>query len=717
MKPLFIAPVLLLWPVPLSLVASAQTAPSKISASRADPRAELPLRQVALFSSGVGYFERAGQVNGDANVELSFRADQLSDVLKSLVLLDPRGRVAPVTYSIKDYLGARPTSTDLTLPANATPGAILKTLQGALVRLEKSDGSVVEGRVVSVSTLTVGKGDDRHEVEAVTLLGATGVQTVRLDDVVSFRPLDPALNAKFRATLEKLAGNLTRQLDDGARPITLQFRGKGNRAVSAGYLQQMPVWKTSYRLVLDPKNKPYLQGWANVENTTDADWNDVRLSLVSGRPISFTQNIVAPVYLTRPVVPPYIIGTPDPKRYAGGLDDVARDEAVNGNLSAAMGAGGIGGGVNGPAGPLGQTSPAPRLTLAPAITHRNGHSNYLSDGPFLKAATLAQGAQAQGAQTGDLFAYVIDAPVSIARGQAAMVPIIGQNIGGEAVTIVDSNRQVGAQSAMNGFDLRNADLHLQGGSITVYADGTYAGDALIDNVAPGEQRLLSYAVDLDVTARLDDLKNDSSILALSASDGNLRVSRRATRDWVYLVKNKTAAPKNVLLQQQIEDDWKLTDPKQLAEKSDDGQRFRFVAAPHKTTRYDIKTERSYFEIVALRDLNADSFAFYGAQQNLPPTLKAALANLQLLQTKLANIAAQKAAQEKQLGAIEADQTRIRENMKALPQTSELFKTYMAKLTAQETQVEKIRAEIERLRAAQTEAQANLDRAIAAIDVN
>ena len=60
------------------------------------------------------------------------------------------------------------------------------------------------------------------------------------------------------------------------------------------------MWKTSYRLIL--AEKPALQGWAIVENQTDNDWTDVQLSLVSGRPISFIQDLYQPLYIPRPWV-------------------------------------------------------------------------------------------------------------------------------------------------------------------------------------------------------------------------------------------------------------------------------------------------------------------------------------------------------------------------------------------------------------------------------
>ena len=48
--------------------------------------------------------------------------------------------------------------------------------------------------------------------------------------------------------------------------------------------------------------KPLLQGWAIVENTSEEDWSGVNLTLVSGRPISFTMDLYEPLYIPRPQV-------------------------------------------------------------------------------------------------------------------------------------------------------------------------------------------------------------------------------------------------------------------------------------------------------------------------------------------------------------------------------------------------------------------------------
>jgi len=83
----------------------------------------------------------------------------------------------------------------------------------------------------------------------------------------------------------------------------------------------VPIWKTTYRIVLPAKaeKKPLLQGWAIVDNTVGEDWNDVELSLVAGAPHSFIQQLSEPFYGRRPVVALPESVPPTPQTHAATL--------------------------------------------------------------------------------------------------------------------------------------------------------------------------------------------------------------------------------------------------------------------------------------------------------------------------------------------------------------------------------------------------------------
>src|SRR5207237_5669142 len=96
--------------------------------------------------------------------------------------------------------------------------------------------------------------------------------------------------------------------------------GAGTRRVRIGYVVESPIWKTSYRLLLDDgKSRGQLQGWAIVENQTESDWNNASLALVSGRPISFMMDLYQPLYATRPTVVPELFAGLRPQVYADGI--------------------------------------------------------------------------------------------------------------------------------------------------------------------------------------------------------------------------------------------------------------------------------------------------------------------------------------------------------------------------------------------------------------
>ncbi len=322
------------------------------------PPSPLPVRSVTLFTSGVAYTERGGEVTGDASVPLIFRTAQINDILKSMVLLDSAGTVQPATYTARDPIGRTLRAFAVDVSDNVSQASILTQLRGATVTVETINKGAVTGQIVSLEMRQVA-GDDNKPIVVpfLTLLGENGLITVRLDAERSIRIHDERLNREFREALTQLAAGA----DDQRRQVTLHFSGSGTRPVRVGYVMEAPLWKMSYRLVINdqkpgqPPARPYLQGWALVENTSDEDWNSVRLNLVSGRPVSFIQDLYQPLYIPRPVVAPDVIASPYPQSHGGNLleenkrvaempaDALAAGKAVNGPMGG-MGGGGFGGG-------------------------------------------------------------------------------------------------------------------------------------------------------------------------------------------------------------------------------------------------------------------------------------------------------------------------------------------------------------------------------------
>src|SRR5258707_14119256 len=189
---------------------------------------------------------------------------------------------------------------EVTLQQAATqPG----TLTGTVVGVEKQKQAAGKDGVI--------------EIDLVNLWCAEGLRSVKLADVQRVRFLNPVMESEFRRALDVLALSH----DTQKKAVSLTFEGPGKRPVRVGYVVENPIWKTSYRLVLTKEGKPYLQGWAVVENPTDEDWKDVRMALISGRPISFQMDLYQPLYVSRPTVVPELFASLQPRTYTGKLDD------------------------------------------------------------------------------------------------------------------------------------------------------------------------------------------------------------------------------------------------------------------------------------------------------------------------------------------------------------------------------------------------------------
>jgi hypothetical protein len=262
---------------------------------------KLPVRRVILYKTGVGYFEHLGRIQNDQSIRIDFTSGQLNDVLQSLTILDLNGgRIAGVNYSSEAPLSQRLGTMRLPLEETTDVSKFYGALRGA--RLEVSSGrSSITGRLLSVERKTRVSGGTTLEVDLATLVSDSGeVHSVELTPAVSVRLAEPDVSGEVSRYLGLLSS--VRQQD--IRRMTIDTTGTGDRQLYVSYISEVPVWKTTYRIVLASKagESPLLQGWAIVDNTVGEDWDNVELSLVAGAPQSFIQQLSQPYYARRPVI-------------------------------------------------------------------------------------------------------------------------------------------------------------------------------------------------------------------------------------------------------------------------------------------------------------------------------------------------------------------------------------------------------------------------------
>lgn len=664
----------------------------------AEQEAALPLSKIVLYSSGVGYFQHDATVNNRAQLDLRLHANQINDMLKSLVVQDfGGGKVSTVTYGSRDPVTKTLGSFSINLNGNPTLGQILTQVRGEPV--EVTAPNPIVGTLIGVEkkTESVGEGSQHRliEQEYVTLLTEDGFRSLSLASIQRIKLTNPTLNAELHQALATLATNHDAQ----KKIVSITFDGAGSRQARVAYLTETPVWKTTYRLVLDEDKAPYLQGWAIVENQTLQDWRNVKLSLVSGRPISFTMDLYQPLYNPRPVVHPELYANLKSQTYGDAMDELkpmasappTRSEAKKERLLGKMA--------------QSATSTRANVPAIPAVAAE------------MEMGSLEEGVtpMAMGEDKGELFEYRIDQPVTLAKHTSALLPIIGQTLQGQKVSLY--NQSINSKHPLNGYRLKNTStLHLMQGPITIFDSGTYAGDARIDDLPPGQDRLISYALDLKTEVE-PKLENGTHELAtVSLKKGTMLISRRLVEDRTYLVKNRDMKAKTILIEQPYRADWKLTEPKEPTERTRDLYRFSVTVDSGKSAMLRVKETLPIEESILLSEGGIDQIVYYQHAKEVSPKVKDALQRVVQLRSRLDDVHAQRTRLDQRTAEITAEHARIRENMQRLQQNSDLYNRYVKKLDQQETELEKLRKEIESLKSTEEEHRRELQNYVMSLDV-
>jgi hypothetical protein len=610
--------------------------------------AELPLKRISLFSSGVAYFEHSGTVSGQADILLPFDAGAVNDALKSLVINDQVSNGSPsVHYASQNTLDRTLKSLKIDLSRAPGIGEILNGLKGA--ELEVSAPNAIRGRIIGVEYRQGASAAEQYymynpnarptEEAWLSLFTTQGIRVIAVKDISSFRFIDERINADLARALDLIMASR----DENVRNLLVSLPGESRRNVSLSYVIPTPVWKVSYRLDLSG-SAPFLQGWAIVDNDSDTDWNQVQLSLVTGRPVSFIQNLYPPQYLSRPMVPLSIAGIAEGRTYDSGY---AQENRARATMDMAMEMEAVGKGFTDKAM---QTAPVP----APP---REAQTSSVSGGSMQTAS---------GSSLGDQFEFTIKNPVSLERRQSAMLPLVEGTVKAEKTLVFSGSRTLTGATIHPGIcaELTNTSgMKLPAGPITVYDGGSYAGDALIEFFPENEKRLISYGDDLSVTGN-SSYSGTRYVTAVNISGGVMTISRRQSHEREYTIRNASEEAKKIIIEHSITSGSELVEPKAADDRTANLYRFNQNLAAKTTFTFKVREETPVSERVTLAQLRPDAFLSYSTNQEIPANVRTVLTRAIQLKKTADDAAAAQAQLETQRTRLVSEQDRIRRNLEA-----------------------------------------------------
>ncbi len=653
-------------------------APLASFAQAEEKEATVPISSLVLFTSGVGYFQHDGTVDGSSRMELTFSTDQINDLLKSLVLRDlDGGTITSVTYSSRDPITRTLKGFSIDLTSNPTLSNLLQQTRGESIEVTLGSGNPLRGTIIGVETRQVAAGTKGEiTVEYLTLNAGAGVTSLALSDIQGIRFLRKEIQDDLAQALQVLSSSHGIE----KKKVVLHFSGTGKRRVRIGYILEAPVWKTSYRLVLGEAASHLLQGWALVENTSDTDWRSVALTLVSGRPITFIMDLYQPLYVQRPEVQLELYQSLRPRTNQMAMEQRMSEEVDDAGSP---------------------PSPAPAAALAKSAPGgRDMMSERAASGAPMRGEdfSVSQGvaAAAKGGQVGELFQYVIDKAVSLPRQQSAMLPILNQQVGGERYSLF--NESTDPKHPLNAVKLKNSSpLHLMQGPITVFDSGAYAGDAQISDLAPGAEQLVTYAMDLDTEVEAVPGASPVSLVSVKISKGIFQYTSKVQQERIYTIRNRGARTRTVLVEHPYQPEWTLTSPKDPLERTREAYRFAVPVTSGKSVTLSVVQTRMLDQSIALSSLSPDQASLYLRNPVVSQAVKNALQKLSALQQKVADTVAQRTLKEARVEDIGNDQSRIRQNMDRLSQSSDLYKRYVKTFSEEEDELMRLRDDIAKLR--------------------
>ncbi|MBD3318940.1 hypothetical protein GF342_03440 [Candidatus Woesearchaeota archaeon] len=608
----------------------------------------MTLQRVTLYKHGVGFFERKFSMSGEGKITLFFEPEQMNDVLKSVSAVDTSdGYVANISYDT-----ARPQPSKFSLENGAVLQTLILQLIGVTVKA-KIGQKTMQGAIVGLENRQTATEQTSVMMPHLVISTDQSVQQVPLQDVEHITIQDKQIAEELQRYLDAF---LSKQ-KEGKKELSIHCKGKGKRDIHVSYLTSAPVWKTSYRVVLD--KKPLLQGWGMIDNTTHEDWKEVRVSLIAGQPISFVYGLYAPHYASRPH-----IGVQTTEAMAPTTLESAEEEYEDMSMA-----------------PMASSMGAPAMKKEMARSKVAALSKPQAAPTSVKTTSITQ-------EVGALFEYEIEKPVSVRKNESASLPLFSKNVkGNKALVYNESTRPL---HPMNTIDMTNSTgLTLEGGPLFVIDEGTYVGEALLPALQTDEQRFVPYGVELGVDVKKEIRSTTLPIYFVKIVKGIMYQYYISIRETQYKINNKTKRAHTLHVEHPRDRSYTVEQPKTFKE-TDNFLRFTVDLKAQKPETFTVKEQKTSTSTSYLSDITENDLKFYLEKKYISKALEKQIQEVMNMKRTIAELSRKKQELQKLINELKTDQARIRENMKALGRSSQeeqVRQRYLTKLAEQENDIE------------------------------
>ena len=636
------------------------------------------LTNVVLYKNGLGYFQIKGKVEGDESFTIPARDTQINDILSSLYVLDLNGgRITSIGYDVKSK---NDRNILIKLPQDNSLTGLLRELQGAVIEINSTSDGICTGKLIGLEPVydIINNTKITNDYK-ITILGTKNlIKPILLSTVSSYK----ILSVNLQKDLNKLLDLSLASKYQHRKNITVCTEGKGIRNIVLGYLIDVPVWKSTYRVIFSSENdnEPLIQGYAIAENTTDNDWENIKISFVSGAPLSFIMNLSEPFFVKRPTVP------------IPGLDflDVNWNNLTGSEL--------IKGGNKSESKYRNRKS----FAAAPAameMVYSDSMSQEALDGNNIgQLIGQSNRADSSNSKIGEMFAYNINNKVSILSGHAAMVPIVTEKIKGERIFYFNNSF---SDKVSKAFAFKNnTGISFDSGPVTFFQSLNNLGEGIIKEVlSPGSQIVVPYAMAETVSMNSKVYTKKSDYIKGIIVNGLLRLTYTRAKNITWAIENKSSKDEILWIDQPITNGYNLEEPAKPDSIVSENYRFKINLKPQQSNEFKIKEVCTTFDTVSLLNTKADTLLMYSNQGYISNKDKVTLAKISKLLAEKTSLKTTVSQMYKNIKSLTNEQNRLRKNVSMLynsknAKEQQLKNKWINKIAESEEKIENFQKAIE-----------------------